>query len=140
MCDEESRDIGDLVPDETFIYRACTRRSDLAQGENRVREIAFQKIGKLERNKDGLSFRTTPEACNDIDHFGILRIRVGDIHELGKNIEARFDATDPTHVLLRNLPCMDREPAERIEAEAAAAELSFRAVPHSFEPNKKPRP
>jgi hypothetical protein len=138
MCDEESRDIGELVPNETIIYRACTRRSDLAQSENRVREIAFQKMGRLERNKDGLSFRTAPEGCNDVDHFGILRIRVGDIHELGRHLEVRFDANDPTHVLLRNLPCMDREPEEKVEAEATAAELSFLAVPHSFEPNKRP--
>jgi hypothetical protein len=140
MCDEESRDIGEPAPAEIYIYRACKRRTHLVQSENRVKESAFQKQGRLEANKDGLSFRTTPEACNDIDHYGILRIRVGDIYELNRGLEVRYDANDPTHILLRNLPCMDREAAEQLEAEITAAELSYRAVPHSYDHNKKQQP
>ena len=137
MCDEEANDIGELVPNDTIIYRACTRRIDLSTDKTQVREIAFQKMGRIAKNKDGLSFRTTPAACNDLNHFGILRIRVGDIHGLNRNLEVRFDATDPSHVLLRNLPCMDREPQEKELAEAVAGELAFRAVPHSIVPFKK---
>ena len=55
MCDEESRDISELVPDNVIIYRACKRRIELVPTENRVNEIAFQKMGRLEANKDGLS-------------------------------------------------------------------------------------
>lgn len=125
------------MPDETVIFRACMRKNDLSDDRTKVREIAFQKYGKLPRNGDGLSFQTTADGCNSVDHFGIFRIKVGDIHGLGRGIEVRFDATDASHVLLRNLPCMDREPEERKLAEEVSSELAFRALPHSTQPFKR---
>jgi hypothetical protein len=139
MCDEIAENVGDLVSDDTVIYRACIRRIDLSQDKTEVRDIAFQKMGRLERNKDGLSFRSTAAACNEIDHYGILRIRVGDVHNLARGIEVRFDATDSSHILMRNLPCMDK-PEEEVDARAVASELAFRAQVESSQPFKRPRP
>jgi hypothetical protein len=66
-------------------------------------------MGRITRNKDGLSFRINADVCNDLDHYGILRIRVGEIHGLKR----------------------------KQLAEAVASELAFRARPHSIEPYKK---
>jgi hypothetical protein len=139
MCDEVADNVGDLVPDETVIYRACLRRTNLSPDKTQVRESAFQKAGKLERNKDGLSFRTTAAACNDLDHYGIFRIKAQDVRAIQRGVELHFDATDPSHVLMRNLPCMDRL-EEQQDAEVVAAELSFRAEVESSTQFKKPKP
>lgn len=136
MCDEESSNIGDLVPDEVVLYRSFDRKNELSPDKTTVKELAFQKNGSLPKNKDGLSFRTTAEACNTRDHYGILQIRVGDIHDLRRNLEVRFDATNSSHILLRNLPCMEKE-AEKKLAEEISSELAFRARPHSTIPYKK---
>ena len=138
MCDEESNNIGDVVPDDVVLYRALDRKNQLSDDKKQIREIAFQKAGKLPKHKDGLSFRTSAEACNTRDHYGILEIKVGDIHGLERNLEVRFDANDPSHILLRNLPCIDRE-EEKERAEAVSSELAWVAKPHSITPYKRPR-
>jgi hypothetical protein len=89
MCDAESNNVGDPVPDDTVIYRALNRRFDIRPG-GEVNQSAFQKDGSRAVNSDGFSFRTTPDACNDRDHFGILRIRVSEIREINRGLDVRF--------------------------------------------------
>jgi hypothetical protein len=126
MCDEASDNVGDPVPDETVLYRACSKRNFLNESANAVRETAFQKIG--ERHKDGLSLAIS--AADSVRHlkrnFGVIRITAQAIRSIDRGLDVRFDRTDPSHVLLRNLPCMDRA-EEREQAEMVAAELAIRA-------------
>jgi hypothetical protein len=138
MCDEESNDIGDIVPDERVIYRACTKSNFLTETKDSVREIAFQKYGM--NHKDGLSLAFSPadSVKNVKKNHGVIAISVGAIHQLGRNLEVHFDLSDPTHVLIRNLPCMDRTSEERQLAEAVSAELAILATVASAKPVSKP--
>ncbi len=127
MCDEEANDVGDLVPDDQVIYRACSRSNFLTPAKDAVREIAFQKDGR--NHKDGLSLATS--VAESVKHlsknYGAIRIRVGDIHGLRRGLEVRFLISDPLHVVIRNLPCMDRSPEEKELALALSAELAGKA-------------
>ena|SRR5271165_6797839 len=127
MCDEEANGVGDLVPDGQTIYRACTRSSFLSVNKDAVEGIAFQKDGK--NHKDGLSLALS--VADSVKHFprnhGAIRICVADIHGLNRGLEVHFDLTDSTHVLIRNLPCMDRDPNEKELALAVSAELAAAA-------------
>ena len=134
MCDEEANDIGDLVPNDRVIYRACTRSSFLSSNKDAVEGIAFQKDGK--NRKDGLSLALS--VADSVKKFpknhGAIRIAVAAIHGLNRGLEVRFDTTDPTHVRIRNLPCMDRSIEEKELALAVSAELAAIAV---VEANKR---
>jgi hypothetical protein len=138
MCDEEANGIGEIVPDDRIIYRACSRSNFLTASKDAVREIAFQKDGR--NHRDGLSFALTPiESIRHLEkNHGIIRIVVGDIHQLGRGLEVRFDAADPLHVLIRNLPCMDRTPEEKELALAVSAELAMKAQVESGSSVPKP--
>jgi hypothetical protein len=127
MCDEESIGIGDLVPGDTVIFRACTKKNFLTSSKDAVQPEAFQKQGT--NQKDGLSLALTPvDAVRRLNrNHGVIRIRVQDIHDLGRGLEVRFDTQLPNHVLIRNMACMDRSPEERANAEATATELALRA-------------
>lgn len=127
MCDEEANGIGDIVPDDRVIYRACSRSNFLTSAKDAVREIAFQKDGR--NHKDGLSLALTPaESIRYLEkNHGIIRISVGEIHQLGRGLEVRFDTATPLHVLIRNLPCMDRTSGEKELALAVSAELAMKA-------------
>jgi type IV secretory pathway VirJ component len=125
MCDEESQDIGELVPDETPVYRGCSRKNFLTQSKDAVQPEAFQKDGK--NHKDGLSVAL--DIVDSVRHLtknhGAIVILVGDIRALNRGLEVRFDSKDLRHAIIRNMPCMDREPEERVEAESLAAELAY---------------
>jgi hypothetical protein len=137
MCDATSENIGNRVPDDVVIYRACTKSICLSPSKDSIEAPTFQKDGK--NHTDGLSCTTTPEASiAEVGSHGIARIRVGDIHQMGRGLEVRYDITDPVHVLIRNMPCMDREDAERGLAEAVASELAIRAVVESTARTKRP--
>jgi|SRR5580700_4856133 hypothetical protein len=127
MCDEQSVGIGDLVPDATVLYRACSRSNFLTPAKDAVQEIAFQKDGK--NHKDGLSLAlSVDESVRYLQkNHGVIRITVGEIHRLGRGLEVRFDTSDPLHVLIRNLPCMDRTSEEKALALAVSAELAAKA-------------
>jgi hypothetical protein len=58
---------------------------------------------------------------------------VGDIHALGRGLEVRYDLKDDRHALIKNMPCMDRTPAERKLAEGVA-ELAVKASIDSATP------
>lgn len=138
MCDEEAVGIGEIVPDDTIIYRACTRSNFLSGNDpankDTIEPIAFQKDGK--NHKDGLSLALS--AADSVSHFqknhGAIRITVGAVHGLGRGLEVRFDTTDQTHVIIRNLPCMDREPDEKEMALIVSSELAAAA---EIESNKR---
>jgi len=125
MCDEESHDIGEIVPDDHIVFRACMVKNSLS-GENRdfIEPITFQKQGK--KHKDGLSVAFSASACakNCPRNYGIVRTSVGAIRRLNRNLEVRFDTADPDHALIRNLPCIDREAAEKGLALAVASEIA----------------
>jgi len=125
MCDEQSNDIGDLVPDDTIVFRGCSKRNFLTQSKDGVQAEAFQKDGR--NHRDGLSLAS--EIIESVRYFkknyGAIHIRVGDIHALGRGLEVRYDATDPRHILIRNMPCIDRSPEERLQAESIASELAY---------------
>src|SRR5260370_8422487 len=110
MCDEEANDIGEVVPDETVIYRACSRSTFLTPSKDAVREIAFQKDGQ--NHKDGLSLATTAaESVRYLEkNYGVIRITAGAIHHLGRGLEVRFNASNPLHALTLNFPCMEQIP------------------------------
>jgi hypothetical protein len=134
MCDEQSKDVGEIVPDDAVVFRACSRRNFLSPSKDSVQPEAFQKDGR--NHKDGLSLAFDPtDAVRYLSkNHGTIKIRVGDIHALNRGLEVRFDLTDPRHVLIRNMPCMDRTLAERVLAEPLAAELAFAASVDSATP------
>lgn len=127
MCDQTSTDIGAIVPNDRTIYRACTRSSDLSKDRGAVEPIAFQKNGQ--NHTDGLSLALSVAACarNFPNNRGIIRISVEAIHNLDRGLEVHFDTTDAEHVVIRNLPCMDREIGEKELALAVSAELAAAA-------------
>jgi hypothetical protein len=133
MCDEETVGIGAVVPDETVIFRACTRK-DCLSGKQRdfIEPITFQKEGQ--KHKDGLSFALSAEACARMcpRNHGIVKTTAGAIHGLDRGIEVHFDITDPEHVIVRNLPCIDREN----EKELALASSSEIAAASEIESNQ----
>ncbi len=124
MCDSTAEGIGELVPDDTVLYRGCSRKNFLNPTRDSVQSEAFQKAGL--NHTDGLSLALTiQDAVKDLNkNHGAISIRVGDIRALNRGLEVRFDLNAENHVLLRNLPCMDR-PSERGDAEATASELAF---------------
>jgi hypothetical protein len=138
MCDEESNDIGEIAPDNLVIYRACSRSSFLTPAKDAVAEVAFQKDGQ--NHKDGLSLAVSvAESIRYLTkNHGVIRILVGDIHRLDRNLEVHFYASDPLHVVIRNLPCMDRALEEKERALMIAAELAARAEIESASPVPKP--
>jgi hypothetical protein len=124
MCDEESNNIGDHVPPERILYRACTKSKFLSAAKDSVDPIAFQKQGK--NHKDGLSLALSANDCAKSfpNNRGVISITVQQILSIERNLEVRFDLLDTSHVLIRRMPCMDREIEERSLAEAVASELS----------------
>jgi hypothetical protein len=138
MCDEASAGIGDIVPGDRLIFRACTKRNFLTPAKDSVQPEAFYKQGT--NQTDGLSLALTPvEAVRRLNkNHGVIRIRVQDIHDLNRGLEVRFDTQEPNHVLIRNLACMDRSPEERALAEATATELALKAQVESATPLKIP--
>jgi hypothetical protein len=137
MCDEQSNGIGDIVPDDRVIYRACSRSSFLTPAKDAVSEVAFQKDGR--NHKDGLSLAFTAlHSIRDLKkNHGIIRISVGAIHRINRGLEVRFDTTDPSHAIIRNLPCMDRGSEEKEQALAVSAELAAVAEIESASPVPK---
>jgi hypothetical protein len=138
MCDESAVGVGERVPDDLVLYRACSRSNFLTPTKDAVREIAFQKDGK--NHKDGLSLAlSVNESVKHLQkNHGVIRITAGEIHQLGRGLEVRRDASDPQHVIVRNLPCMDRTPEEKELALAVSAELAARAQIESSKPVPKP--
>src|SRR5579859_7631255 len=138
MCDSSSEGIGDRVPDDTVIYRACSKRGFLAADKLSVAELAFQKYGL--KDDDGLSCALSPKAAVQglNRNHGVIRIRVAEIHNLGRGLEVCFDRKEgmENHVLIRGMPCMDRANEEQ-EANAVAAELAIRAEIESSLPYPK---
>jgi|SRR6266853_3793514 len=127
MCDETSIDIGEQLPDDAVIYRACIKKGYISENGVEVEPLAFQKQGK--NHKDGLSCAASPEVAAKFfpKNKGIIRISVAAIRAIERDLEICFDATDPNHILIRRLPCMDREDDERELAEAVSNELAKRA-------------
>jgi len=138
MCDEEANDIGELAPDELVIYRACSKSTFLTPAKDAVGEVAFQKDGR--NHKDGLSLAiSVDESVRHLSkNHGVIRITVGDIRRLERNLEVRFYASDHLHVVIRNLPCMDRTLEEKELALMVAAELAGKAEIESKSPVPKP--
>jgi hypothetical protein len=138
MCDEESNDIGEMAPNDLIIYRACSKSTFLTPAKDAVGEVAFQKDGR--NHKDGLSLAVSvAESVRYLNkNHGVIRITVGDIHQLGHNLEVRFYTSEPLHVVIRNLPCMDRTSEEKELALLVAAELAARAEIESASPVPKP--
>jgi hypothetical protein len=139
VCDEEPK-IGDLVPDNCIIYRGCSRKNFLNSQRDAVAAVAFQKQGR--NHKDGLSLALT--AADSVKYlekgnFGVIRISVQAIHQLNEGLQVRYDATDPKHVLIRNLPCMDRD-EEKERALKLSTELAAIAEVESATPLPNPPP
>jgi hypothetical protein len=127
MCDEESSGIGDLVPDDTIVYRGCGRKNFLTPSKDAAAPEAFQKHSN---HKDGLSMALT--MVDSVRHFkkgnfGALSITVGDIHGMNRHLEVRFDLQQAGHIIIRNVPCMDRA-HEMQAANEVAAELASKAA------------
>jgi hypothetical protein len=81
-------------------------------------------------HKEGLSLALTMvDSVRNLKkgNFGAIAISVGDIHRLNRGLEVRFDLETPGHIIVRNMPCMDR-PHEMQAANEVAAELAFRAT------------
>jgi hypothetical protein len=138
MCDEESSGIGDLVPNDTIVFRGCSRKNFLTPAKDAATPEAFQKKGT--NHKDGLSLALT--LIGSVKplkkgNFGAISILVGDIHGLNRGLEVRFDLQEDGHVLLRNMPCIDR-PHEMQQANEVAKELSARAQVASATPVQIP--
>lgn len=104
----------------------------------KVAEFAFQKYGI--KDDDGLSFALTAKASVKRlnSNKGVIKISVAEIHNLGRGLEVRFDlkAGFEDHVLIRNMPCMDK-PSEEQLANAVAGELAERAEIESAKPYPK---
>jgi hypothetical protein len=63
MCDEDSTGIGEIVPNDRMIYRACKRSIDLSKDKTTVEPIAFQKDGQ--NHRDGLSLEAVAQPSFD---------------------------------------------------------------------------
>jgi hypothetical protein len=137
MCDEVAAGVGERVPDDVVLYRACSKPNFLTSAKDAVREIAFQKDGT--NHKDGLSLALSVEESVKYlkKNHGVIRITAGEIHRLDRGLEVRFKASEPLHVLIRNLPCMDR-PEEKELALVVSAELAGKAQIESATPVAKP--
>src|ERR1700726_4703703 len=99
MCDEESSGIGDLVPDDTIVYRGCSRKNFLTPSKDAATPAAFQKPGL--NHRDGLSLALTMvDSVRQFKkgNFGALAIEVGAIHGLKRGLEVRFDLQIPGHI------------------------------------------
>ena len=128
MCDEESSGIGDLVPDDTIVYRGCSRKNFITPSRDAAAPAAFEKAGL--NQKDGLSLAlTATDSVRPLKrgNFGALSLRVADIHGLNRGLEVRYDLQISGHIIIRNMPCIDR-PQETQAANEVAAELAFRAA------------
>jgi len=110
----------------------------LTLAKDAVSEVAFQKDGR--NHKDGLSLAfTAMDSIRDLNkNHGIIRITVGAIHRIDRGLEVHLDTTDPSHAIIRNLPCMDRGPEEKDLALAVSAELEAVAEIESAFPVLKP--
>lgn len=139
MCDQESTNVGDLVPDETRIYRACPRTGCFNDNKTEILEAAFYK--ERRRDPDGFSGGLTPEAATRRlnSWHGIISITVAEIRSV-RGLEVRYDTDDENHehVLVRRMPCAD-QPLERGEAEAVASELRPLARIESTQKIRRPR-
>src|SRR5712671_7247244 len=123
MCDSDPCN-GDVVPDDQIVYRACLRKNFLLPDRTGVSQVAFYKMGN--KDSDGLSFAATPrQAVERLNkNEGVIRVLAGAVRALNRNIEFRHDPQIPGHILLRNLPCMDK-PEEMGLADAVSSELAY---------------
>lgn len=138
MCDAQGVAIGGVVPDATVLFRACSKPNFLNSTKDAVQEIAFQKDGK--NHQDGLSLAlSVDESVRPLKkNHGVIRITAAEIRGLGRGLEVHFDSSDPHHVIIRNLPCMDRTPEEKELALKVSAELAAIAHVESAVPVAKP--
>jgi hypothetical protein len=96
--------LGDVLPDETLIYRAFADKSYRHRKKKEVRYAAY-----LLREcdvADGLSVGLTPEAAvRDLEsNEGYCSISVGAIHALPFGLKVRKDLDDHEHAYICNLP------------------------------------
>jgi hypothetical protein len=101
--------LGDLLADGTYVFRAFAEKSHRSRNKNAVRYFAY--LLREEDARDGLSVGLTPDAAvrNLRTNEGYCQILVGvhhlsEIHRLPYQLEVRADATDPNHAFICNLP------------------------------------
>ncbi|HLJ90508.1 MAG TPA: hypothetical protein VKZ53_27110 [Candidatus Angelobacter sp.] len=126
------------LEDNVVFYVACRNKNNLTPTRDAVAETIFEKKGL--NHRDGLSGALT---INDaIRHLkknhGVVRIRAGDIRNIGRillsrDLEIKITKSDSTHVLIRNMPCIDRE-HEEADANALASALAAIAEIESSDP------
>jgi hypothetical protein len=118
--------LGDPVPRGITVYRAFSKktfRERRADGSGKVRSGAYYREPNHE---DGLSLGMTPEAAVSglTDNFGYCSISVDAIRSLPYKLEVRPYITEPSHLVLCNLPFFIAEDDERGLASEIASSLA----------------
>lgn len=132
MCDQDFENRGDLVPEETVLFRGCSSSNFLSKpNRDSVRDRAFLKDGA--RHPDGMSLGFTMiDSVRDLrENHGAVSILVRDIYtaaaSVGIAVEVRYDLSDREHhARIHNMPCKNRAQEER-DALNFAEQLAKRA-------------
>lgn len=139
MCDQDFQDRGDLVPEDTLLYRGCNSPNFLSKPDRKsVRDRAFLKNG--EKHPDGMSLAFT--MLDSVKHLGenhgAVSIYVRDIYaaaqSAGIQVEVRYDLQNPQqHARIHNMPCKNRQ-NEETAALKLAEQLAKNATVASSDP------
>jgi hypothetical protein len=127
-------DIGDLLSDDTVVYRAFSKDGHRKSSSKKVRRGCFNRERK---DDDGLSVGTTPAAAVQglAQNFGYCSITVREIHALNRGLEVRADKTKPGHAFICNLPFMETDnDEERASATELGGMLAHKAIAVTCEP------
>ena len=100
--------LGQLLPPDAEIFRACTNKNFLNNLRTEIRDRAYYRRAK---DTDGLSFGLTAEdAVHDLQNFGVIGVRVDALHALeGRGLEVRADPELAGHALLHGLPYYEQD-------------------------------
>lgn len=118
--------IGDLLGDDTDVYRAFALDGHRRKGKIRPRAFYRER-----EHTDGLSVGMSPDAAvaHLTTNHGYCQLRVQVVHALPDSLQVRADPQDAGHALIHNVPCIDSlDNNERKAAELVAGKLARCAV------------
>jgi hypothetical protein len=127
--------LGNLLPDESEVFRGFSNRNFLDNSRTVIRDRAYLRRKK---DNDGLSVGVTPQDAvrNLRENYGVSGLSVERIHNLGRGLEVRADIGMIGHALICGLPFVElnRELAEAIAQELVAISRVVYAEPYAPNP------
>jgi hypothetical protein len=107
--------VNNQLTNDTILYRAITKKTWLDPDTKKISEDAFflRFLPKKDRFEVGLSCDLIPENCYQYLNkcFGIIVLSVGEIRELGLEVDNDHD----THVNIINLPHPELQEQESVD-------------------------